>query len=131
MKVQLLDICHARSGDKGDAANVGLIAREERYYPIIKQYVTKSAVKKHFKGICFGPVDRYELPNLWALNFLLHNTLGGGGTVSLKQDAQGKTLAAALLRMEIDVPAAMMRAPKAAKASAPRKKPAGGVRKKR
>jgi len=109
MKVQLIDICHARSGDKGDAANVGLIAREERFYPIIKQYVTKATVKKHFKGICLGPVDRYELPNLWALNFLLHNTLGGGGTVSLKHDAQGKTLAAALLRMEIDVPAALIK----------------------
>ncbi len=109
MKVNLLDICHARSGDKGDAANVGLIAREERFYPLIKSKVTKAAVKKHFKGICFGPVERFELPNLWALNFLLHNTLGGGGTVSLKQDAQGKTLAAALLRMEIDVPPAMMR----------------------
>jgi hypothetical protein len=110
MKVQLLDICHARSGDKGDAANVGLIAREEHYYPVIKQFVTKAAVKRHFKGICNGPVDRYELPNLWALNFLLHNTLGGGGTVSLKHDAQGKTLAAALLRMEIDVPASSLKA---------------------
>jgi hypothetical protein len=109
MKVRLLDICHARSGDKGDAANVGLIAREERFYPVIKQFVTKVAVKRHFKGICNGPVDRYELPNLWALNFLLHNTLGGGGTVSLKHDAQGKTLAAALLRMEIDVPASALK----------------------
>jgi hypothetical protein len=109
MKVQLLDICHARSGDKGDAANVGLIARNEKFYPIIKKEVTKTAVKKHFKGICLGPVDRYELPNLWALNFLLHNTLGGGGTVSLKHDAQGKTLAAALLRMEIDVPRSLMK----------------------
>jgi hypothetical protein len=116
MKVRLLDICHARSGDKGDAANVGLIAREERFYPLIKSKVTKAAVKKHFKGICYGPVDRYELPNLWALNFLLHNTLGGGGTVSLKQDAQGKTLAAALLRMEIDVPPAMLRTAAAKKA---------------
>ena len=79
MKIKLLDICHARSGDKGDAANVGLIAREERYYPIILSQVTRAAVKKHFKGICFGPVERFELPNLWALNFLLHNTLGGGG----------------------------------------------------
>lgn len=109
MKVQLLDICHARSGDKGDAANVGLIAREERFYPLIKQYVTRAAVKKHFKGICFGSVERYELPNLWALNFILNNTLGGGGTVSLKHDAQGKTLAAALLRMEIDVPGSVLK----------------------
>jgi hypothetical protein len=104
MKIQLLEICHARSGDKGDAANVGLIAREEKFYPFIKSKVTAPAVKKHFKGICKGKVERFELPNLWALNFLLHNTLGGGGTVSLKQDAQGKTLAAALLRMVIDIP---------------------------
>src|SRR3981081_4147761 len=111
MKVKLLDICHARSGDKGDAANVGLIAREEKFYPLIKSKVTSTAVKKHFKGICFGPVERFELPNLWALNFLLHNTLGGGGTVSLKHDAQGKTLAAAMLRMVIDVPPALLRPP--------------------
>jgi hypothetical protein len=115
MKVQLLKICHARSGDKGDAANVGLIAREEKFYSLIKKEVTRAKVKQHFKGICFGPVERFELPNLWALNFLLHNTLGGGGTVSLKQDAQGKTLAAALLRMEIDVPSALMRVSTVAK----------------
>ncbi len=111
MKVQLLQICHARSGDKGDAANVGLIARDERFYPLIKSKVTAAVVKKHFKGICLGKVERYELPNLWALNFLLHNTLGGGGTVSLKQDAQGKTLAAAMLRMEIDVPPSLLKPP--------------------
>ena len=116
MKTQLLKICHARSGDKGDAANVGLIAREEKFFPIIKKEVTRAKVHQHFKGICFGPVDRFELPNLWALNFLLHNTLGGGGTVSLKQDAQGKTLAAALLRMEIEVPAALLRPSVAKKA---------------
>lgn len=109
MKVQLLEICHARSGDKGDAANVGLIAREEKYYPLIKSQVTAITVKKHFKGICNGKVERFELPNLWALNFLLHNTLGGGGTVSLKQDAQGKTLAAALLRMEVNVPPSLLK----------------------
>src|SRR5258708_15992118 len=109
MKVQLLEICHARSGDKGDAANIGLIAREEKFYPLIKSIVTSSAVKKHFKGICNGKVERFELPNLRALNFLLHNTLGGGGTVSLKHDAQGKTLAAALLRMEIDLPPSLMK----------------------
>ena len=103
MKVQLLQICHARSGDKGDTGNVGLIARKPEYYPIIKKYVTTDVVKKHFEGICFGRVERYELPNLNALNFLLHNSLGGGGTVSLKNDAQGKTLSSALLRMEIDI----------------------------
>ena len=120
MKVQLLDICHARSGDKGDAANVGLICREEKFYALIKKEVTSTRVKKHFKGICEGKVERFELPNLWALNFLLHETLGGGGTVSLKQDAQGKTLAAAMLRMEIDVPPALMRQPAAKQKSVKR-----------
>jgi hypothetical protein len=104
MKIQLLQICHARSGDKGDTANVGLIAREKKYYSVIEKYVTADVVKKHFEGICLGKVERFELPNLWALNFLLHNSLGGGGTKSLKNDAQGKTLSSALLRMEIDVP---------------------------
>lgn len=103
MKIQLNQICHARSGDKGDTGNVGLIARKKVYYPIIEQYVTVEKVKKHFEGIALGAVERYELPNLWALNFLLHNALGGGGTKSLKNDAQGKTLSAALLRMEIDI----------------------------
>lgn len=103
MKIRLDQICHARSGDKGDTGNVGLIARKKEYYPIIERYVTADRVKKHFEGIALGPVERYELPNLWALNFLLHNALGGGGTKSLKNDAQGKTLSAALLRMEIEV----------------------------
>ena len=103
MRVQLLKICHARSGDKGDTGNVGLIARKPEYYPIIRRYVTPEVVKKHFEGICFGKVERYELPNLNALNFLLYNSLGGGGTVSLMNDAQGKTLSSALLRLEIDV----------------------------
>jgi hypothetical protein len=103
MKVRLLDICHARSGDKGATGNVGLIARRPEYYPVILKYVTADAVKRHFEGICLGPVERYELPNLLALNFLLHRSLGGGGTVSLKNDAQGKTLSSAMLRMTIDV----------------------------
>jgi hypothetical protein len=103
MKIRLLDIAHGRSGDKGDAANVGIIAYDDKGYEIIKKYLTKERVKKHFDGICFGEVERYELPNLRALNFILNNTLGGGGTISLKHDAQGKTLAAALLRMEIDI----------------------------
>ena len=103
MKIKLIDICHGRSGDKGDAANVGIIAYDDKGYEIIKKYLTVEAVKKHFEGICFGKVERVDLPNLRALNFLLHNTLGGGGTISLKHDAQGKTLAAALLRMEIDL----------------------------
>ena len=103
MKFRLIDIAHGRSGDKGDAANIGIIAYDNKGYEIIKKYLTIERVKKHFEGICFGDVERYELPNILALNFLLHNTLGGGGTVSLKHDAQGKTLAAALLRMEIEL----------------------------
>jgi hypothetical protein len=103
MKVQLRKICHARSGDKGDTANVGLIALKPEYYEIIAREVTADRVKKHFEGIVRGPVERFEMRNLGALNFLLHEALGGGGTKSLKNDAQGKTLSAALLRMEIDV----------------------------
>ena len=103
MKIKLLDIAHGRSGDKGDAANVGIIAYDDKGYEIINKHLTKEKVKEHFKGICLGEVERFELPNIRALNFLLHNTLGGGGTVSLKHDAQGKTLAAALLRMELEV----------------------------
>jgi hypothetical protein len=103
MKRRLLDIAHGRSGDKGDAANVGIIAYDDKGFEIIKKLLTEERVKKHFKGICFGEVERYELPNIRALNFILNKTLGGGGTVSLKHDAQGKTLAAALLRMEIEV----------------------------
>jgi len=103
MKIKLIDIAHGRSGDKGDAANVGIIAYDDKGFEIITKYLTAEQVKKHFTGICFGAVERYELPNLKALNFILHNTLGGGGTVSLKLDAQGKTLAAALLRMEIEI----------------------------
>lgn len=103
MKIRLRDIAHGRSGDKGDAANVGIIAYDDKGYELIEKYLTVEKVKKHFEGICLGEVERFELPNLRALNFLLHNTLGGGGTVSLKHDAQGKTLAAALLRMELEI----------------------------
>ena len=102
-KIKLMDICHGRSGDKGDAANIGLIAFNQKDYPLIKEKVTAEVVKKYFEGICFGLDERYEMPNINALNFVLHNTLGGGGTVSLKNDAQGKTLASALLMMEIEV----------------------------
>jgi len=103
MKIQLLKIAHARSGDKGDTANVGLIALKPEYYPLLVREVTAERVKEHFSGICRGQVERYELPNLNALNFLLHESLGGGGTISLKTDPQGKTLSSALLRMEIEV----------------------------
>lgn len=103
MKIRLIDIAHARSGDKGDTGNVGVIARRREYYPILVKYLTPDRVKAHFSGIALGPVERFELPNLWALNFLLHNALGGGGTISLKHDAQGKTLSSAMLRMELDI----------------------------
>ncbi len=103
-KVQLREIAHARSGDKGDTANVGLIALKPEYYPLLVEQVTAERVKKHFDSICLGEVERFEIPNLHALNFLLHQSLDGGGTISLKTDAQGKTYSSALLRMEIDVP---------------------------
>lgn len=103
-KVKLVKLAHARSGDKGDTANVGLIALKPEYYPILVQQVTAARVKEHFRGICNGKVERFELPNLGALNFLLHESLDGGGTISLKTDAQGKTYSTALLRMEIEVP---------------------------
>jgi hypothetical protein len=102
-KHKLIEIAHARSGDKGDTANVGIIARKPEYYPIMVREVTAERVKQHFAGVCLGPVERYELPNLGALNFLLHESLDGGGTLSLKADPQGKTYSSALLRMEIDV----------------------------
>ena len=104
MKAQLVKLAHARSGDKGDTANVGLIALSDEIYPILVREVTAERVKQHFKGICHGRVERFELPNLGALNFLLHESLGGGGTLSLMTDAQGKTFSTALLRMEIEVP---------------------------
>ncbi len=103
MKIRLIDIAHARSGDKGDTGNVGVIARKQEYYPLLAKYLTVERVKKHFNGIALGKVERFEIPNLWAINFLLHEALGGGGTKSLKNDAQGKTLSSAMLRMELDI----------------------------
>src|SRR4026207_2219657 len=102
-KVKLVHLAHARSGDKGDTSNVGLIAYKPEGYALTVRGVTGARVKEHFKGICFGEVERFEVPNLGALNFLLHESLDGGGTLSLKTDAQGKTYSAALLRMEIAV----------------------------
>lgn len=103
MKIQLVKIAHARSGDKGDTANVGIIALRNELYPALVREVTAEAVKKHFGPMVNGDVERFELPNLNALNFLLHGSLGGGGTLSLMTDAQGKTFSTALLRMWIDV----------------------------
>ena len=110
MRVRLLDIAHARSGDKGDTANVGLIALKPEWYPVLVKHVTKEAVSEHFRDAIDGPVVRFELPNLNALNFLLHGALDGGGTLSLKTDAQGKVYSTALLRMFIDVPDAEAKA---------------------
>ena len=109
MKVRLLDIAHALSGDKGDTANVGVIALRPEWYPLLARELTRERVATHFSGLITGGVERFELPNLSALNFLLHGALGGGGTLSLKTDAQGKVVSTALLRMVLDVPNAEAR----------------------
>lgn len=102
-RIQLIEIAHARSGDKGNHCNIGLIARDEKFYPTLKQYVTAEVVKEHFKKFVKGAVKRYELPNINALNFVLENSLDGGGTTSLRIDAQGKTLGQAILALVIEV----------------------------
>lgn len=104
MKVRLLDLAHARSGDKGDTANVGVIALRPAWYPLLARELTTERVARHFDGAITGGVERFELPNLHALNFLLHGALGGGGTLSLKTDAQGKVFSTAMLRLVLDVP---------------------------
>lgn len=103
-KIKLLDIAHARSGDKGNSSNIGLIAKSREAYDIIEATVTAEKVKTHFGDIVKGDVERYELPNLLSLNFILHDSLGGGGSQSLKNDAQGKTHGQGLLLMEIEIP---------------------------
>jgi hypothetical protein len=103
MRIALARVAHARSGDKGDTSNIGVIAFDARHYPVLVREVTPERVKQFFGELVKGNVERYELPNLGALNFLLHEALGGGGTLSLRVDAQGKTLGAALLRMEIEM----------------------------
>ena len=110
MQVRLLDVAHARSGDKGDTANVGLIANSPALYPLLVKHVTQQRVTEHFAGMITGTVERFELPNLNALNFLLHGALDGGGTLSLKTDAQGKVYSTALLRLVLDVPESEARA---------------------
>lgn len=102
--VKLIEIAHGRSGDKGNASNVGIIARHPDVYPFLVEYLTTDKVKEHMKFVCKGDVERYEMPNIGALNFILNDSLGGGGTVSLKLDAQGKTHAMQVLRMDVDVP---------------------------
>ena len=103
MKIELTKLAHARSGDKGDTANVGVIALKDEIYPILVREVTAEKFKSHFGAMVKADVERFELPNLCALNFLLHESLGGGGTLSLMTDAQGKTFSTALLRMKIDL----------------------------
>ena len=102
--IRLVDLAHARSGDKGDTANIGVVAYDPRDWELLRQTLTPERVKAHFGKLVQGPVERFELPRLHALNFLLHGALGGGGTVSLMTDAQGKVLSTALLRMELEVP---------------------------
>jgi hypothetical protein len=102
MKVPLSQLAHTRSGDKGDLVNIGVIAWTAEDYEILVRELTRDRVHAFFSDRVRGPVERYELPNLHALNFVLHGALGGGGTVSLRTDAQGKTFGAALLRMELE-----------------------------
>ncbi|MBK6455779.1 MAG: hypothetical protein IPF87_06830 [Gemmatimonadetes bacterium] len=104
MKVRLLDLAHARSGDKGDTANVGVIALKPEWFPLLARELSVARVTEHFRGVITGGVQRYELPNLKAINFLLHGALDGGGTLSLKTDAQGKVFSTAMLRMVLDIP---------------------------
>lgn len=104
MKVRLYRIAHARSGDKGDASNIGLVAASRELWEVLRDQVTAERVAEHFRGVCKGPVERHDLPNLGAFNFILHDSLGGGGTESLITDAQGKTHAQGLLMMEVEVP---------------------------
>jgi hypothetical protein len=104
MKVTLHRIAHGRSGDKGDTVNVGVIARRPEFYDFLREQLTVERVRSHFGDLVKGDVQRFELPNLNALNFLLHEALGGGGTVSLMTDAQGKTFSTAMLRMQVDLP---------------------------
>jgi hypothetical protein len=101
-KRKLIELAHARSGDKGNMSNIGLIARSPEDYAVLVREVTAERVKQHFAGVCLGKVERFEVPNLYALNFLLHDALDGGGTLALKADPQGKTYSSALLRLEID-----------------------------
>jgi hypothetical protein len=104
VKILLNDIAHGRSGDKGDTVNVGVIARRPEFWDLIRQQLSVERVRAHFGEMVKGDVERFELPNLHALNFLLHEALGGGGTVSLMTDAQGKTFSTAMLRMELELP---------------------------
>lgn len=105
VNIRLLDIAHTRSGDKGDMANCGVIALRAEWYPVLVRELTAERVREHFGALISGRVERFELPNLSALNFLLHGALDGGGTLALKTDAQGKVVSTAMLRLVLAVPA--------------------------
>ena len=105
VQVRLLDLAHTRSGDKGDMANCGVIALRAEWYPLLVRELTTARVRAHYGALIAGPVERFELPNLNALNFLLHGALDGGGTLSLKTDAQGKVVSTAMLRMVLTISA--------------------------
>ena len=109
MKVRLYEVAQARSGDKGDASNVGLIARTPEIWEVLRDQATPERVQEHFREVCRGGVERYEVPNHLAFNFILKDSLGGGGTESLKTDAQGKTHAQGLLQMEVEIPDELVR----------------------
>jgi hypothetical protein len=117
VKVPLYRVANARSGDKGDASNAGLVARSAELYEVLRREVTAERVKAHFHAVCRGDVERFEVPNLWALNFLLHDSLGGGGTLSLLTDAQGKTHGQGLLTLEVEVPDMLVPPPDGAAAA--------------
>ncbi len=102
-RIRLIDICHARSGDKGDASDISLFANNDAAWEIIRKHVTKERVAEYFRPVATGPVERWEVPNVQALKFVVHGALGGGAPRSLRSDNLGKTFAAALLRMEITV----------------------------
>ncbi len=104
MKIPLSSLAYTRSGDKGDGSNVGVVAYSLKAYELLRTELTSDRVKRHFHAICKGEVQRYEAPNLLALNFILHDSLGGGGSESLKTDAQGKTHGLGMLQLELDVP---------------------------
>lgn len=103
-RIRLVDLCGVRSGDKGDISDLSLFADDEAAYDAIRVAVTADRVKEHFGSLVQGPVERYEARNVLALKFVMHDALGGGAPRSLRSDNLGKTLGAALLRMEIDVP---------------------------
>ena len=107
---RLFVLAHGRSGDKGDTVNIGVIARRPEWYPTLAAELPAARVAEYFRPLGTGPVERFELPNLWALNFVIRRALGGGGALGLRLDAQGKTYAQALLRMPLELSDEIVRA---------------------